>query len=114
MAFAPGRSGNPKGRPTKEEMALRNLDKGEFDKLLKKLRPASLQAVDLFIAGMQNLNLSDKDRQTCAGKILDVYTKMVGMDNQIKRAQNTQQGANVEDDDAPQEQVYEFRIVPGK
>lgn len=114
-SFKPGQSGNPKGRPTKEEMALRNLSKSELDQALSKLRPASAKALQYMIAAMHNENIPEKDRLKYAKDVWDAYLKAIALDSQMKKAANTSgtTGANAgeEEEEGEKAPVYEFRIV---
>lgn len=90
MPFEPGQSGNPNGRPTKEAQALRNLTKSEVDAVLRKLKRAAPQAVSMIIDAMSSEKISEKDRLKYAKDALDMFFKVVALDNNLKKGQNAE------------------------
>ena len=85
--FQPGQSGNKRGRPTKEEMALRGLTETELSGVLRKLKRASGDAVGLMIAAMHNPDFSETTRLKYAKDVYDLYLKTIGVDSNLKKVQ---------------------------
>ena len=83
--FQPGQSGNKRGRPTKEEQALRGLTETELSGVLRKLKRASGDAVGLMIAAMHNPEFSETTRLKYAKDVYDLYLKTIGLDNNLKK-----------------------------
>ncbi len=105
MAFEPGKSGNPKGRPTKEEQALRGLSQNELKGLLRQFKKAAPDAVAKIIAAMDDESIPKATRLKYAKEVFDMYVKTLQVDKQLKK----EDGAL--DTDAEPEEAIVFRIV---
>lgn len=108
MAFEKGKSGNPHGRPTKEAQAIKNLNKTEVDLVLRKLKRAAPEAVAMIIAAMSSTQMTEKDRLVYAQKVVDLFAKIVTIDNQLKKGNTTEQPDEDEQHKAP---VIQFSIA---
>lgn len=104
MTFKPGQSGNPNGRPTKEQQALKGLSGKEMQAAIRVLRPAVGKALGKLIAAMDDETLSPTARLKHAKDIFDMYTKAVQVDKALKKDA---------DSDEPEErpEPYVFQIV---
>jgi hypothetical protein len=108
--FEPGKSGNPRGRPTKEMQALRDMDKSELEAVLKKLKRASPEAVTLIIAAMHDETIPKKDRLRYAKEVFDMFTKAISLDNTLRKNDNGSTPAETEDDE-PKQPAVVFKLV---
>lgn len=97
--FQPGQSGNKRGRPTKEEMALRGLTETELAGVLRKLKRASGEAVGLMISAMHNPEFSEVSRLKYAKDVYDLYLKTLGVDKSLKSVQTEKPDAQKPDDE---------------
>ena len=95
MPFVKGRSGNMNGRPNKERMEEKELQAGELDVVIKRLRRASPKALTILMKGMEDESIPLKDRMKYAKEIYDLYLKTLGVDVSIKRGKT----ASVSDDE---------------
>lgn len=86
MAFEPGKSGNPNGRPSKERMAAKNLDKKELEALLRKCSKASPRALQLIIDAMDNDQLPLKDRLKYASEVFGMHMTSLRAQNMLDNA----------------------------
>lgn len=109
MPFEPGQSGNPNGRPTKEAQALKSMTKTEVDAVLRKLKRAAPEAVSMIIAAMSSTAIPEKDRLKYAKDALDMFFKVVALDNNLKKGQDGAQDEPA--DEAPQKVVLKFKTV---
>ena len=95
MPFVKGQSGNMNGRPTKDRIEEKELQAGELDSVIRRLRRASPKALTILMQGMEDDTIPMKDRMKYAKEIYDLYLKTLGVDVSIKRGKN----ASVSDDE---------------
>lgn len=87
MAFERGKSGNAKGRPTKEEQALRGLTPTDLDPTVRRLKRAVPQSIDLIIKAMEDEESPVDKRTKHAKTIIDLYFKGEVLKQQLKKTQ---------------------------
>lgn len=87
-----GVSGNPNGRPSAETLALKNLDKGELDKLLSVLRRSAPKALKIILDAMEDESTDMDKRVKRAETVLQYYLKTYGMhmmsEKKVQQAQD--------------------------
>lgn len=110
MAFKPGQSGNVNGRPTKEEIALRRMSKGELGAVLELLERAAPKAVKNIILAMSDESIPKKDRLKHSKDIYDMYVKAKTTNHALTR-DSGQGSMDTEDEESEKAPVVEFRIA---
>lgn len=104
MPFEPGQSGNPNGRPTKEEQALRGLTDSELRATLRTLKPASAKALKLIVAAMEDETIPKASRLKHAKEVFDMYIKALQVDKALKKAGESSEP----DEDQPEPVVFQI------
>lgn len=110
MAFTAGKSGNPKGRPTKEEIALRRLSKGELGSVLELLERAVPKAVRNIVLAMDDEDIPKKDRLRHSKEIYDMYVKAKTVNHQLSKEPQGS-GSMDEEDEEDKIPAPVFRIA---
>jgi len=83
--FKPGQTGNPKGRPTKEEQAIRDVPKSELDASVRLIRRSIPRALRKLLSAIDNPDLTLKDQLKYSKEIWDMYRQALALDAQLKR-----------------------------
>lgn len=109
MAFQPGQSGNSKGRPTKEEIALRRMSKGELGVALELLERAMPKALRNMIAAMDNEDLSVRDRLKYSKDVYDAYLRAKTVNHSLTKDSGASTMDTEDEEDKPTAVV--FRIA---
>ncbi len=86
--FKPGKSGNVGGRPSKEELALRRLEKGELHVVVDLLERAAPKAVRNLIAAMDDTEIPKKDRLKHSKEVFDMFVKATTVNHSLKKDSN--------------------------
>lgn len=100
MAFKPGRSGNPNGRPKKI-----TLKKSELKRMLPRLRKHTPEAIEIAAAIMKMEDASLKDRMTAVKFITDTYLTALIKGVEHERMLNDRKPEGDPNDDEGEEEM---------
>lgn len=107
--FQPGKSGNPNGRPTKEQMALKRLEKGELGAVIDLLDRAVPKAVRNLIAAMDDESIPKKDRLKHSKEIFDMFVKAKTVNHNLSKESGLDSDGEEDDtSDSPPPVIFQL------
>ncbi len=111
MAFVKGKSGNPNGRPKKQNVldkpTNRELKDRELIMLLRKIKPHVAKAISSAADIMQNQEASHQNQLKAATILLDNYRRLT-LDVYDGEEKADEEGTEVQQVNAP---VFSLRVV---
>lgn len=111
MTFKIGQSGNPQGRPKKENLldkpTNRQLKERELITLLRKIKPQIAEAILTAAEIMKNNEASHQNQLKAATILLDNYRRLV-LDVYDGEDQADQEGLEIQQNNAP---VFSLKMV---